>query len=149
MKLLGHGTRDWVWLAVVVFVLNLVWENAHGALYDHVIPGWGYLRAAAGDVILVLLPVALTRPLRRVRMPYSACVAVVLVVVGVAVEALALAEGRWAYTTAMPTLAGIGISPLLQLPATGLVALLIVRRTCPRARHRDKTPPSERRLQTA
>lgn len=111
----------WCALAVGAFVSNLVWENAHGVLYDHVIPGWVYLRAAGGDVLLVALGIGLAWPARRISdRAHVAASAVLLAVIAVVVERAALAEGRWGYTDLMPTIGGIGLSPLLQLPLTGL-----------------------------
>lgn len=122
--------RDrWLSLAVTVFLLNLVWENAHGVLYAHAMPGWRYLQAAGGDVLLVGLGVAVAWPARaRGSRTHAAVLAVALTAIAVLVELLALAEGRWAYEAAMPTLGAVGLSPLLQLPVTGVVAWWIVDR---------------------
>jgi hypothetical protein len=45
-----------------------------------------------------------------------------LTVVAGAVEAVSLAAGRWAYEAGMPTIGGLGASPLLQLPLLGTLA---------------------------
>ncbi len=52
----------------------------------------------------------------------------------VAVEREALAMGRWSYAEAMPTLGGIGLTPLVQLPLLGALGVLIARRTATAAR---------------
>lgn len=115
--------RWWTSLAALTFVLNLVWENAHGGLYDHVIPGVRYLRAAGGDVVLVGVGVAVAWPARRFGNRAHLLAAVgTLTALAVIVELAALSEGRWDYTAAMPTAGPVGLSPLLQLPATGVAA---------------------------
>ena len=107
----------------MTFVLNLVWENAHGGLYDHVIPGLRYLRAAGGDVVLVGIGVAVAWRVRRFGNRAHLMAAVgVLTALAVIVELAALSEGRWEYTSAMPTVGPVGLSPLLQLPVTGVAA---------------------------
>ena len=40
-------------------------------------------------------------------------------------EVRALLTGRWVYAEIMPTIFGIGVSPLVQLAITGLVSLMI------------------------
>lgn len=42
------------------------------------------------------------------------------------VEITAIRFGRWKYATAMPTVKGIGLSPLLELAVTGSAALFFV-----------------------
>jgi len=42
-------------------------------------------------------------------------------------HALFIAD-KWSYNETMPTLFGIGLSPLIQLVVTGLVALFVVRK---------------------
>lgn len=119
---------SWLVLAITAFVTNLVWENAHGVLYDHAIPGWRYLQAAGGDVVLVGIGVGAAATLRRCSVRTQVCAAVVVLVgLAVGVEVHALTNGRWDYTAAMPTIWGIGISPLLQLPLTGLASLAMAR----------------------
>lgn len=41
------------------------------------------------------------------------------------IEYHALSTGRWAYSQLMPTVLGIGVSPLLQLGATGIIAVIV------------------------
>jgi hypothetical protein len=53
---------------------------------------------------------------------------VLLVATAVTIEIAALGTGRWAYTRAMPRLAGVGLSPLAQLPVTGALAMMVARR---------------------
>jgi hypothetical protein len=48
-------------------------------------------------------------------------------ITAVLIELNALAINKWQYTSTMPTLLGIGISPLLQLPVTAILTLMIIR----------------------
>lgn len=41
-------------------------------------------------------------------------------------ERLSLRWGRWEYVPVMPTIGGVGITPLLELAVTGVLALLLV-----------------------
>ena len=119
-----HSEMTWRWwfaLGAAALVTNLVWENAHGVLYDHLIPGWRVLRAAGGDVLFVGAGVGLAWPLRRVSgRAHAVGAALLLTVIAIGIETVALAEGRWGYVDAMPTIGGIGVSPLVQLAVTGV-----------------------------
>ena len=44
------------------------------------------------------------------------------------IERFALSAGRWSYSAFMPTIFGIGISPLFQLLVTGWISLFITRK---------------------
>lgn len=102
---------------------NLVWENAHSVFYNHLIPGWRFLRAAGGDVLLVAAGVGLTWPLRRFgRRAHLVGALVLLTTAAIVIETVALAEARWGYNDLLPTVGRVGLSPLLQLPVTGLAA---------------------------
>ena len=113
-------------LALVSFVLHFAWESEHLTLYT------GYegisgpfpvtLYAALGDVVYTLgayLVIALLLrspdwPLGASRRSYA-----LLVVLGLSialfVEWKAALLSRWEYAEAMPTLFGIGFSPLVQM----------------------------------
>ncbi len=47
----------------------------------------------------------------------------VLTATAVFIELRAHAQGRWVYAAAMPTVETVGLSPLVQLPLTGAVAI--------------------------
>lgn len=48
-----------------------------------------------------------------------------LVATAAFVELRALDQGRWSYAESMPTVFTVGLSPLVQLPFTGTLAVLI------------------------
>ena len=123
--------RRYVTFIAIVFAMNLVWENAHGGLYDHTMSGWDFLRSAGGDVLLVLVGMVAALPWRRTIRRYRVAAVIVLTALAVGVELFALSVDRWAYTDAMPTLGPIGLSPLLQLATTAMVALWLTDRGAP------------------
>ncbi|MCX6711531.1 MAG: hypothetical protein NT139_00640, partial [Candidatus Woesearchaeota archaeon] len=43
------------------------------------------------------------------------------------IELVALSTGRWDYTKLMPTVFGIGLSPLIQLAVTSIISLIIIK----------------------
>lgn len=133
MNLSEVGGRRFVVFLAIVFAVNLVWENAHGELYAHTMSEWDFVRSAGGDVPLVLIGMIAALPWRRNKNRYIVAVVMVLTVLAVGVELFALAIGRWAYTAAMPTLGPIGLSPLLQLPTTAMIAFWLTNRPCGRA----------------
>jgi len=49
-------------------------------------------------------------------------------IIAIFIETINLNLGRWAYKEIMPTIFGIGLSPLIQLPLTAVVSLYLVRR---------------------
>ncbi len=120
--------RRYAAFTVIVFALNLVWENAHSGLYGHTMSGLDFLRSAAGDVLLVAVGMMAALPWRRTSRSYRIAVVIVLTAMAVGVELFALSVDRWTYTDAMPTLGPIGLSPLLQLPTTAMVAFWLTDR---------------------
>ena len=48
-------------------------------------------------------------------------------IIAIFIEMINLNLGRWKYTVAMPTIFGIGISPLIQLSLTGIISLIFIR----------------------
>jgi hypothetical protein len=112
----------------LAFVLNLVWEFAHVRLYtiwrEADGPGiaWAVLHCSLGDVVIALTMFALAGiALRCVDWPRSnPWTGGGIFIVG-AIAFTVWSEwhnvyraGNWGYTESMPTIFGIGLSPLLQ-----------------------------------
>jgi hypothetical protein len=123
---------------LVGFVLNAIWEFLHFGLY-YDLSGIAkyphlFLATVTDAVIIVVIFLIISLVSRGVGWVKKSSVWNYLVIVlfglGVAVfiEIRALWIGRWAYRAAMPTVFGIGVSPLLQLAVTGILSLVIVRR---------------------
>lgn len=131
-------------VVLVAFFLNVPWEFAHSVFYQ-CFPAEGivkepfllmHFRAALGDAVFTLLllwgGMFLTRSAlwwQRLTLPRAAVLVLagVLLAVGIEVDALFI-HHRWTYTRAMPTILGVGISPLLQMAVLPLLTLLVARR---------------------
>ncbi|MBY0473074.1 hypothetical protein K2Q00_02175 [Patescibacteria group bacterium] len=113
------------------FAFNLVWEYLHLPLYtgyEQLGSGWPLiLWATSGDVLYTVLittfVVLCSGEVGPWYIRHYAALGVGGFVVALLVEYKAMALHTWAYTTAMPTLFHVGLSPLLQL--TTLVPLSV------------------------
>lgn len=128
-------------LAVWGFGLNLVWEAAQTPLYsdsgrDLAYLTWTRLHCTLGDVLILLGAFWLTSLLFRSRRWIAAWrlpAVVVFVATGLLYTGFSewlnvSVRSSWGYRDAMPTLLGIGLSPLLQWLVVPPVILLLVRR---------------------
>ena len=127
MRTTSLMARAGLWSALA-FVLNLVWEIAQVRLYtiwaeaDRLSVAWALFHCSVGDVLIALALFALTGiVLWRADWPASRPRTGGVMVVAGALAFTAWSEwynvyraGNWGYTTSMPTIFGIGLSPLLQ-----------------------------------
>lgn len=130
--------RIGIWSALA-FVLNLIWEIGHISLYTlwreaaPQVIAWSIFHCTIGDVMIALAVFALTAIVfRRTDWPTSHPWSGGALVVIAALVFTAQSEwynvyrsGAWGYTSSMPTVFGIGLSPLLQwliLPPLMVVA---------------------------
>jgi hypothetical protein len=129
-------------LAIVAFALHFGWEMGHAKWFATMseLPFWTATawcaRAALWDVAITvasyLAAAVMARNSSWPRAPRISLVAIYFVVgltITIAVERWALGVGRWRYEAAMPTVGGIGITPLLQwivVPAITLAAARLV-----------------------
>ena len=119
--------RAGLW-SMLAFVLNLAWEIAHVRLYtiwaaaDGLSVAWAILHCSLGDVVIALGMFALAAVLlQRGDWPASRPWAGGAIVAIGAMGFTAWSEwynvyrtGAWSYTSDMPMIYGIGLSPLLQ-----------------------------------
>ena len=122
-------------LAGVALCVNVVWEFAHARLYAMYqggeITSGILLRAALGDMVMLTVIAAIAGMMRRdVAWCHALAGAILALMVAFNLELWALSVGRWAYLPSMPTLSffGVGLSPLVQLPASIVVMWLFQRR---------------------
>lgn len=121
--------RQFQWFLVLDLAANFAWEMAQMPLYATRMSVGRCMAAAGGDLVLTLAALALGGILARGRRPmFWALTVVLLTSAAVLIEALALSVGRWAYAVTMPTLLGIGLPPLLQLPLIGLASVWLATR---------------------
>jgi hypothetical protein len=105
------------------------WEVAQMPLYAISHPLLGCLRAAVTDTGLTVAALVIARRAgaRDSRAFWLTLIGLLLLAAAV-IEAAALASGRWAYSPAMPTLGGVGLVPLMQLPLLAGLAVLLAGR---------------------
>lgn len=118
-------------------ILNLIWEFSHSSLYIHLSEAPKYLHlimASLGDMLTIFGIFAIVslknRNFNWLKNPnkFDYILIVFLgLIVAVFVEIINLNLGRWAYTAAMSTILGIGVSPLIQLALTGTASLIIIK----------------------
>ena len=135
--------RSAVTVAPVAFALHYAWESVHLSLYTNYGNVGGILPiqlyAALGDVLYTLLVVggiALYKRdagwMRRARGVDYWLLSLLGLCVAVLVEYKAMLLHLWEYAPAMPTLFGLGISPLLQmavlLPLSAYISRCILKR---------------------
>ena len=119
--------RQFFVVGMVAFALHFIWEMAHAKWYAsmNALPFWTATtwcaRAALVDVAIGAAAYAaaalVARNVRwvteRRALPMAMYLGIGLAVT-VAIERWAVGVGRWQYGPGMPTIAGIGLSPLLQ-----------------------------------
>lgn len=119
------------------FILNLIWEFSHFVLYIDLsgIPKNLHLIQASFMDMLIISAIFLIISLKNKnlnwtkkpkRIDYLIIVVLGIIVAG-GIEFWALSVGRWMYKDLMPTIFGIGLSPLIQLFSTGILSLIIFR----------------------
>jgi hypothetical protein len=113
-------------LAVGAFGLNAAWEVAHWPLYEC---AWSspVIAAAAGVDAAVTLGIAEVASLARPRSEAGFWLALVAGLGGAAatIELRALRGRRRAYASRMPRVGRMGVTPLVQLPALGVLAVAL------------------------
>lgn len=128
-------------IILAVYALHFVWEMGQGGLFAEMdrLPFWratAWCAQAAGwDVVISAAAygaaVLAARRLRWVEQrrwwPFAIYFAVGLTIT-VAIEKWAISVGRWQYKEAMPTIAAIGLSPLLQWIVIPAAIVFVVRR---------------------
>ena len=141
---LGTIARVGLWSALA-FVLSLVWEIGHVRLYtiwmeaDGLRIAWSIFHCSLGDVLIAVATFALAAlALWRVDWPGSRpWTGGAIAVIG-AMGFTAWSElhnvyhtGAWGYTPDMPTIYGVGLSPLLQWLVIPPVMVLAYRAVLP------------------
>ena len=125
-------------LGGIILVLNLIWEFSHYRLYLDLtgIPSTRHLiMASIMDVFLVFLIFFFISMINKnwnwTKKPDKKDYFLIILfglMIALTIEIINLGLGRWAYTEAMPLIFGIGLSPLIQLFVTGILALMIFRK---------------------
>ena len=124
---------------LAAFALNLVWENGQGFLFAGYAGPlrhfWTCFVGTLGDLVIVAAIYGAVALLwrdpawyRRMSMGQVGCAVVLGIAIAVAIEARALASGRWAYD-GMPLVpfTGIGLVPVLQMVILPSLTFAIMR----------------------
>lgn len=125
-------------LSFIILTLNLIWEFSHYSLYINLsgISLVPHLILASFTDLLIILGIFVVISLKNKsldwinnpkRLDYFIIILFGLLIAST-IELNALRIGRWAYTTLMPTILNIGITPLIQLFTTALISIYINRR---------------------
>ena len=132
-----------LWSALA-FSFNLAWEIAHIGLYTlwteaaGLDVAWALFHCTLGDVLIALGAFLLAAVvLGRIDWPVSRTSAGSILVVASTIAYTSWSEwynvyrvGSWRYTELMPTVFGIGLSPLLQWLILPIVMVITYRRIC-------------------
>ncbi|OIO81415.1 hypothetical protein AUJ84_01065 [Candidatus Pacearchaeota archaeon CG1_02_32_132] len=129
-------------ILVISFFLNLLWEVSHSLLYD-----WSkaplqdslnffvpkILIATLGDVFYIFIILLIISLFRRgfnwTLYPKKIDYIFLLisgVIFAILIEARAKYFGLWYYTSSMPLIFGIGLTPLIQLAITSSLTIFII-----------------------
>jgi hypothetical protein len=127
-----------IFFALIVLILNLIWEFSHYNLYNDlsgIPPTLHLITASFSDVfwifIIFFFVFLINRGIEWIKNPTKKDYFLIVIfglVTAILIEIINLNLGRWAYRETMPVIFGIGLSPLVQLFATSLISLLIIRR---------------------
>lgn len=131
-------------LFICSYLLNLLWEVVHSLLYN-----WNQfplenniyfyipkiLKATLGDAFIVSIIFAINSLFRKKiewiclikKIDYLVFILFGLIF-AILIELRALTLGLWSYSQYMPTILGIGLTPLIQLSITGIIALFLTSR---------------------
>lgn len=122
-------------LMIIILILNLIWEFSHYRLY---IDSTGIsttihlIIASFTDLFLIafifLINSFFNKNLAWIENPkkFDYLIIVILgMLIAVIIEIYSLTYNRWSYTELMPTIFGIGASPLIQLFTTAIISLLL------------------------
>lgn len=122
---------------ITAFILNLIWEVSHFNLYICNLPG-SYssmiLRATLIDALIILgiyYIIALINKNTKwifTNKKLNYLITIILgTIIAVYIELNALNQDRWSYTQFMPTIFGIGLTPLLQMIILPLLTFMILK----------------------
>jgi hypothetical protein len=125
-------------LAIFIsLILNIIWEFSHYRLYNDLsgISSIPHLFLASfTDMILIsgiLLVISLKNKnfswIKKPKLSDYSFVIILGIFIATTIELVNLNLGRWAYKAIMPTIFGIGVSPLIQLFTTAILSLFIIR----------------------
>ena len=131
-------TKLLIYIFLIGFVLNLIWEYLHYPLYNDLsgIPSNLHLWQATFFDALSILTTTLLISLKNSNLSWIKkskttdyiLTIIIPLTITIITEIINLNLGRWKYKSSMPTIFGLGLSPLIQLPLTTTISLFLVRK---------------------
>src|SRR3990167_10415087 len=120
-----NSSKRFLIVGLIILILNLIWEFSHHSLYINLseIPKYSHLIIASFTDMLIILGIFAIVSLKNknlnwIKNPskFDYLIVVFLgLIIAIFIEMINLNLGRWEYTGAMPTIFGIGVSPMVQL----------------------------------
>lgn len=118
-------------------LLNVIWEFAHCQLYEtcrrqtwrHNVPLLVKMSFKDGFFIVLfyLITAGVFQSANPLQNPRQLSMFLIIsFVFAFADEKISTRLGRWQYAPAMPTLFGVGLTPLLEIAATGLATFFLI-----------------------
>lgn len=124
-------------LFIFAFLLNVLWEFCHSQLYvtclKMPLPSLIrlLLRVSFFDAVWIVIFVEVINLLLSTSLPLESFIGIVLffmftITYAIVIEVHAKRTKRWEYAKSMPKVFGVGISPLIQLFITGILAMILI-----------------------
>ena len=128
----------------LIFLISLFWEVSHSFLYNwnilplendvyYYVPKIIY--SSLGDLVLISIIFFIVslknKRISWIDKPNKLDYLIIIlsgIIVAVFVEVRADIYNKWSYNELMPILFGVGLTPLIQLAATALIALWLIRK---------------------
>lgn len=124
-------------LFLVGFALNIIWEFLHCQLYETCRrQTWAkniplLLKMSLKDSFFIVLFSSIAGFLWQtdaILDTPAALITFLILALGFSGvdEKISVKKGRWEYAAAMPTITGVGLSPLLEIAVTGVIAIWLL-----------------------
>lgn len=132
-----HLSKFFIWIALISFVLNLVWENLHASLYDeynYFMERLYFLGCTIGDVLLTFIIYGCVAAvlkdrfwIRNFNIKILPKVILMAGLVSFAAEWIAIDLGFWSYNEKMPIvpLLDVGLSPFLGIVVNTMLSFFL------------------------
>jgi len=124
-------------ICMTALILNIIWEFSHYSLYVDLsgIPAYPHLILASFTDMFIILGIVIIvsvinkelKWIEKTSLKNYFFVIVLGLVIAVIIEEINLNLGRWQYTSSMPVIFGIGLSPLVQIAVTGVLSIILTR----------------------
>lgn len=132
-----------LFIFIVAFFLNAIWENLHALLYENYMNGeiteFILLRATLADAIIITfitLPFIFSPLFKK----HGWIIFFVGFIISVGIEWWALSTGRWTYNAYMPVIPilSVGLTPAIQLGLLGYFSFQIIQKSSSSKKSKSK-----------